>query len=243
MALVRRSTVMGQAPSVYIGQTAAPGTVPAQPGAHRTAASPDATVPLHLPGPGTGPDAASTPSRPASPLAVLLGFLLLAAGGGAAYSMIRWGNQAQPFKIGNQTTAYAGVAAFAAAIERFLEPFSQWLPGRKYKAQYEAVVAALANRDPMASLEAVSAAQAKLDRSTANRAVVIWGLASAVATVISAAGGFYLLHMVAADSWNPDSIPLWVDALATGLIVGTGTKPLHDLISKWQNNRGGTPLG
>jgi hypothetical protein len=45
--------------------------------------------------------------------------------------------------------------------------------------------------------------------------------------------------MIAAPGWDPQSIPLWVDALVTGLVVGTGTKPLHDLISKLQNQRGG----
>jgi len=222
MALVRRSTVMGPQPSQ---------PVPAQP-----------PVPGTAPAPGA-PHAASTPSRPASPLAVLATFALLAAGGAAGYAMIRWGTRAEPFRIGNQTSAYAGAAAFAAAVERFLEPFAQWLPGRRHKAQYEAIVAALANGDPRATLEAVSAAQARLDRSTANRAVLIWGLASAVATVVAAAGGFYLLHMIAADNWNPSAIPLWVDAMVTGMVVGTGTKPLHDLISRWQANRGGTPAG
>jgi hypothetical protein len=29
-------------------------------------------------------------------------------------------------------------------------------------------------------------------------------------------------------------VPPWIDALVTGLVVGSGTKPLHDLIIKAQ---------
>jgi hypothetical protein len=66
----------------------------------------------------------------------------------------------------------------------------------------------------------------------ANRTVLIWGLATAVATLASAVSGFYLLHSVAGANW--DGIPIWADALITGLIVGSGTKPVHDLITRAQ---------
>ncbi|NMO57326.1 hypothetical protein HH310_39915 [Actinoplanes sp. TBRC 11911] len=68
----------------------------------------------------------------------------------------------------------------------------------------------------------------------ANRTVLIWGLATAVATVASAVSGFYLLHSIAGANWN--GIPVWADALITGLIVGSGTKPVHDLITRAQGN-------
>jgi hypothetical protein len=68
----------------------------------------------------------------------------------------------------------------------------------------------------------------------ANRTVLIWGLATAVATVASAISGFYLLHSIAGVTW--DGIPVWADALITGLIVGSGTKPVHDLITRAQGN-------
>jgi hypothetical protein len=68
----------------------------------------------------------------------------------------------------------------------------------------------------------------------ANRTVLIWGLATAVATVASAISGFYLLHSIAGATW--DGIPVWADALITGLIVGSGTKPVHDLITRAQGS-------
>lgn len=242
MALVRRASVMGPSAGVYVGHAAVPPAVPAQAGPGQPAPvgpQPGQTAPQQ---PVTAPDAAAAvASKPANPLFILLSFGFVAGGTLVAWVLWKTGNSGTPFKIGNQTSAYAGATAFAAAIERFLEPFAQLVPGgRKAKAEYEKVVAALTNKDPRASLEAVAHAKARMDHSTANRGVVLWGLATAVATIISAAGGFYLLHMLAADSWNPDAIPFWVDALVTGLVVGTGTKPLHDLISKLQNQRGGS---
>jgi hypothetical protein len=68
----------------------------------------------------------------------------------------------------------------------------------------------------------------------ADRTVLIWGLATAVATVASALSGFYLLHSIAGATWN--GIPVWADALITGLIVGSGTKPVHDLITRAQGS-------
>jgi hypothetical protein len=40
-------------------------------------------------------------------------------------------------------------------------------------------------------------------------------------------------------SANPgwDAVPAWVDALVTGLVVGSGTKPLHDVLSRVQKTK------
>ena len=56
-----------------------------------------------------------------------------------------------------------------------------------------------------------------------------------LATLLAASSGFYLLRMLAADpGWN--GVAVWADALVTGLVVGSGTKPLHDLINRMQHN-------
>ncbi len=230
MALVRRASVMGPSSGVYVGQAAVAPAVPAQPG------PPGAPPPVAAP----TPDAAAVPSKPASPVYVVLSFAIVALSTLVAWALWKTNHSGSPFKIGNQTSAYAGATAFAAAVERILEPFSQLVPGgRKAKAQYEQLVAALANKDPRVSLDAIAQAKAKMDHSTANRGVVLWGLATGLATIVSTVGGFYLLHMIAAPDWVDTNIPLWVDALVTGLVVGTGTKPLHDLITKLQNIRSG----
>jgi hypothetical protein len=61
-------------------------------------------------------------------------------------------------------------------------------------------------------------------------------VATALAAVVSSASGFYLLHMIAAQDWVT-SIPGWADAVVTGLVVGTGTKPLHDLITRAKESK------
>ncbi len=241
MALVHRASVMEPSSGVYVGQAAVPSAPPAAPPGQYAPAATPAGPPATA---GQEPAAAAAPSRPASPVAVLIAFLLVALGTLVAYLLWKTDRTGTPFKIGNQTSAYAGATAFAAAVERFLEPFSHILPGgRKARSEYERLVAALANRNPGVSLDTIAAAKARMDHTTANRGVLLWGLATGLSTVVASLGGFYFLHMIAADNWNPADIPLWVDALATGLIVGTGTKPLHDLLTKLQNARSAASSG
>src|SRR5262249_53762989 len=102
--------------------------------------------------------------------------------------------------------------------------------------EYESTVAAMSNGHPAVTLREVAAAKARQDRSQSNRTILMWGVATAVATTAAGASGYYLLHMIAATDWTLD-IPPWVDAVATGLVVGTGTKPLHDLITRAQGSK------
>jgi hypothetical protein len=197
-------------------------------------------LPTHqsLPAWATDAKAAAVASKGAGAASVGLAFLIVAIGAALAFVMQRWGTHADPFKIGNQTSAYAGLIVFAGAVERILEPFSNWFPGTRAHNAYESAVAALANGTPATTLTDVAAAKARLDRAQADRTVLLWGVATALAAIVSSASGFYLLHMIAAPDWAT-SIPRWVDAVVTGLIVGTGTKPLHDLITRAQAPRTG----
>ncbi|MDG4805248.1 hypothetical protein O7634_00560 [Micromonospora sp. WMMD1120] len=70
-------------------------------------------------------------------------------------------------------------------------------------------------------------------RARANRTIVAWGLAIGLATAASSAGVFCVLHAVAGGDWN--GVAVWVDAIVTGVMVGSGTKPLRDLINRAQN--------
>jgi hypothetical protein len=76
------------------------------------------------------------------------------------------------------------------------------------------------------ALKAVAKAKNGIDFLTQTRAVVFWALASIVGMVASASLKLYFLLLVGI---NP--APRWMEVLATGLIIGSGTKPLHDLIS------------
>lgn len=148
-------------------------------------------------GAGVRPAAVAVPAPPARMTAVVGALTFAAAGGFGAWLM---GEQmdVQPFRVGGDMSAFAGLIAFAAAVERVLEPLTRWMPGRRE-----------------------------------DRALVAWGIATALATVLAAGSGFYLMRMIAESSaWG--GVPAWVDALVTGLVVGTGTKPLHDLFTRIQ---------
>jgi hypothetical protein len=70
--------------------------------------------------------------------------------------------------------------------------------------------------------------------------VIAWGLATAVATVVCSATGFYLMRALEAEpTW--DGVARWVDALITGLIVGSGTKAVHDLFGLMQKGKEDAP--
>jgi hypothetical protein len=83
-------------------------------------------------------------------------------------------------------------------------------------------------------MQAAAHYKAEVDSARATRGVVMWGIATFVATLLSAGAGFYLLRMLAVNpGWN--GIAPWADALVTGLVVGSGTKPLHDIVTRFQN--------
>lgn len=240
MALVRKGVIEEQVPALgapeapVIGTAAVPrqpifppgGVAGLHPGAPPPISAPPAAAPVE--------EAAAAPSMPAGAGAILSAFGIVAVGAGIAYAM----PATHPFRINNAMTAYVALLVFAAAVERLLEPFSHWLPGTRARNDYEASIAAMMNGWPNATLYSVARAKAGLDRAIGNRAVIIWGLATAISTVVASASGFYLLRMVNADTWNPTVSP-WLDALVTGLIVGSGTKPLHDVISRVQSASSG----
>jgi hypothetical protein len=97
------------------------------------------------------------------------------------------------------------------------------------------------------AIDLAAAAQAELDQRRADKAVAYWALASALGVLASATLGLYLLHVVGlrGDALTADGV--WaggilsaagfrhmLDLLVTGLAIGGGTKPLHDLITNLQ---------
>jgi hypothetical protein len=84
------------------------------------------------------------------------------------------------------------------------------------------------------AMNAAAHYKAAVESARASRGILMWGLATCAAAVLSAGSGFYLLRILAENpTWN--GIPPWLDALVTGLVVGSGTKPIHDVITKFQN--------
>lgn len=105
---------------------------------------------------------------------------------------------------------FAGFYVAAQVIERLLEVVSPLLP----------LWPPDGDDDP-----AVQAAHTKADRAT---------LAMGVATLagVGASCGFGLYFLAAVGM---DSVSVSIDAIATGLTIGAGTKPLHDLITGIQS--------
>jgi hypothetical protein len=67
-------------------------------------------------------------------------------------------------------------------------------------------------------------------------AVVTWGVATGLGFLLCAMLNITLLQAVRANgSGQP---PFWADLLVTGLVVGAGTKPLHDLVANIERKNG-----
>jgi hypothetical protein len=185
--------------------------------------------------------AAAVPSRPAHPWAVVVGLGSAVAGGFGAWNVNQMMSPSV-FEVGNDMSTFLALFVFAAAVERILEPITRWMPGRVEQERYEKAIADMDNGVPGAT-NAAAHYKAAVDRARAARGVIMWGLATGLSTILAAGAGFCLLRMIAANStWN--GIPIWVDALVTGLVVGSGTKPLHDLINRVQkqSNLTQTPI-
>jgi hypothetical protein len=73
--------------------------------------------------------------------------------------------------------------------------------------------------------------QAVVEQVKRNRAVLLWGFSSLLAMLASGGLGLFLLRSVGLKG-----APTWLDILVTGLAIGSGTKPLHDLISNLQQS-------
>jgi hypothetical protein len=218
MALVRRGTAVGRA--------AVPPAIPQQGGAPA------------FPAPEM---AAAAASRPAQAWAVVAGLGAAGLGALGAWNITQLAS-VSTFRIGDTMSAFAALFVFSAAVERVLEPLSRWMPGRGDQHRYEQAIADMDNGVPGA-MNAAAHFKAAVDSARASRGILMWGLATFAATLLSAGSGFHLLRMLS-DSPNWNGVAPWVDALVTGLVVGSGTKPLHDLVTRFQNQANGpqTPV-
>jgi hypothetical protein len=128
------------------------------------------------------------------------------------------GNSSSTYRIGNQWSALTGLFILALAIERALEPFSRKLGPDTTKAK--------AQGDRHA-----------IEKTRRLTAVVTWGMATGLAFLLCTKLNITLMQAVrASGSGQP---PFWADLLVTGLVIGAGTKPLHDLVSNFERVKNG----
>jgi hypothetical protein len=146
------------------------------------------------------------------------------------------GSASSTYRIDNQWSALTGLFILALAIERALEPFSRKLgpDTTKLKAQQDEAVAggrAAGQKDRVPEFQDAIEIKRRLT------AVVTWGVATGLGFVLCAVLNITLLQAVrASGSGQP---PFWADLLVTGLVVGAGTKPLHDLVSNIERGKRG----
>jgi hypothetical protein len=147
------------------------------------------------------------------------------------------GSNSSTYRIDSQWSALTGLFILALAIERALEPFSRKLgpDTTKLKAERDKKPKVLGS--PAADHEKRNAAdsQSAVEMSRRLTAVVTWGVATGLAFLLCAQLNITLLQAVRANgSGQP---PFWADLLVTGLVVGAGTKPLHDLVSNIERGK------
>jgi hypothetical protein len=142
-------------------------------------------------------------------------------------------------------SVFAPLYIAAQAIERILEPFAaKFDPTTEQKAALKRARVSLASllalpagdsartADAIRSArETVETAEATLGRAKARRALLLWGAASFLSLIVCAVLGLGLVETVAKQPPESEFIRT-VDVLLTGLAVGAGTKPLHDLIAR-----------
>ena len=130
----------------------------------------------------------------------------------------------------------------ALAIERLLEPIAGvLLPKAEKEAKAKNTASAASQKVDAATIAgpgadkiieeagdalqtAAAAAKAELSDWVWARTILYWALASSIGIYVSAAMKLYLLRTVGIGDASR-----WQEVLATGLIIGAGTKPLHDL--------------
>lgn len=191
-----------------------------------TAASSGATPPTDVSAPEVK---ASSPSQGVAPVvAAMAGAVFVVALG-----LALWARDAD----GVQFTAQEGLSAFAVfyvaaqSAERFVEMLlpllDKWAAFAKTDAK-NAVEAAVAESQAMSAAEA----QAKLDRITANRSAIAFAGTAAFGMILCAyleADFLAVLGISFGDS--PTRVNSIVTLVITGLVLGGGSKGLHDLIT------------
>jgi len=188
--------------------------------------------------------AASTAPVSAERRWLVAGYLVLIAGALAGITLALVVVDPPAFVPAAGFSAFAALYIVAQSLERLLEPLTKFVtgsegPGGPQKTKAEAVKArdiaigtALVATE-RTSKEAATANAAKFHQTVEqvreNTAVFIWGLASGLGMLFAGWFGLFLMRLAGATG-----TPIAVDVVITGLAIGGGSKPLHDLIESIQ---------
>ena len=139
--------------------------------------------------------------------------------------------------VSSNWSAFGALFVLALAVERLLEPFSEWLGPSTTDAavKRDKEVAAAEGNEAAGSTKKAAESQDRLTRARRETAIVTWAVATALAYI--ACGGLKVLLLSAIVDTKLGGVPgRSMDLLVTGLVVGAGTKPLHDLVSNIQKS-------
>jgi hypothetical protein len=146
------------------------------------------------------------------------------------------GSASSTYRVDNQWSALTGLFILALAIERALEPFSRKLGPDTTKRKVKRDEA-LAGPRAAGRKDRAPEFQSAIEISRRLTGAVTWGVATGLGFLLCAMLNITLLQAVRANgSGQP---PFWADLLVTGLVVGAGTKPLHDLVANIERGRNG----
>lgn len=166
-------------------------------------------------------DATEAPAAPVEGLTIFAVFFVASAG---------LERLLEPFgALWGKTKASAtdAVQAVATAIATYKEALAVWQEANDDVAKSAAKEATDAAADDVnVKLQEAAQATAAAAAVSGRKAAVVWGLATILGMLASASLKLYLLKQVGIAA-----PPRELEILATGLIIGAGTKPLHDLVA------------
>lgn len=185
-----------------------------------------------------GPTTGTAPRQPKPPKSwafwAWLSTGILAAGYILGLAVIYFVQHGPLFKAGEGYSGFTAIFVLTLALERLLNPFTSYLGDDVDAAKADvakkkaAASATTAGPDKTAASEALPKASETLDKARQSTALVTWGVASALGFLMAAGLNVLLLSSVTAGGQPPK----WLDLLVTGLVLGAGTKPVHDLVSR-----------
>jgi hypothetical protein len=191
-----------------------------------------------------------------SPGLVLFAYALVAV---AALVAVKWAEKSDVvIEAAEGFASFAVIYIVAQAVERLVQPFTYFLGKADEKKEAEKELAGAEKNKVRALLEEDSGRAAnaadkkateakKLEGIQASRALLFWALATAISLLICGRLGLGLIQSVAeVTSGDNGGVPDWFrnwDVVITGLAIGAGTKPLHDLISFVQSKKEGAGGG
>jgi hypothetical protein len=192
----------------------------------------------------TATAAAATPPASVSIGWVGVSYLVIAAGAGLGI-VLWWLRNPAPFTPASGISVFAPLYILAQAIERVIEPFTSLIPSKapddkgKDKNDHPIAKGTSVRKDVAAhnvnlalvdgDAKQASDWQATVDQIRENTAVIAWTTASVLGMALCGLFGLFMLRLVGFTD-----VPKQIDIIISGIAVGSGTKPLHDLISNLQ---------